>query len=166
MGRTGLLVAVGVAAAGLLMGRSLLLQPLQRQVKQLETARQLEQQKAQLLDRLGLLEQNLAAYRPKLVARKDATALVELVSGAAAAAGLSLTSVTPEPTETRGGFVRLPLRIEARGTFHHAGRFISSLERTSQFLRVDAVRIEARDDIPPSDGWAVSLTVSGFDRSS
>ena len=160
-------LAIGTALAGGIVGNNVMTGPLRARLAQAEKERVLERRKTEALTRVAELEQAVARYRPQLLAAREASAVIEAVNRMAEESSITLTSVTPVRPETTGGYVRVPVQVEVRCSYHQLGRFLSRVESASRFLNVDAVRVKGPSiDVPPGDteGLMAVVAVSGFYR--
>lgn len=130
--------------------------PYQHKVRELQEQvakqRQTHELQAQLAKSLEELEQ----LRKVLPAQPDTEWLVRAVGELAEEAGLQLTSIVPQSPQAVQEFTRLSVNLQLVTSYHQLGKFISLLERSKSFLKIDGLDIARREE-----GMAqVKMTVS------
>ena len=160
--RAGVL-AVGLCLGVFLIGQKLFVDPARSQLRSLRQELETEKRKSEILRRIVQLESTINGTRASLLEKRDAAPLIDAVNRLAEESTLTLVSVTPQPPQKQGQYDRLPIEVELQCTYHQLGRFLSRIESSKRFLRVDSVKMEERRD--PSNaipGLLVTLILSGY----
>jgi Tfp pilus assembly protein PilO len=93
------------------------------------------------LERLAHKKMEIAS---SLLGARSEAGLYELVMLKAQASNASILSITPRQQRAGGGFVELPLSIEATGGYYNLGQFVGAIENVNRLMRVEGL-VMARD---------------------
>lgn len=94
------------------------------------------------LAQIKLIKEHVDLYEKRLPERKSVSWLLEEVSRIASESALELISIKPEGPEERGNFTKLPIRIEAHSTYHELGKFLSQLESSKKFFKIEDLQLK------------------------
>ena len=130
--------------------------PYQHKVRELQEQFAKQRQTHELQAKLAKSFEALEQLRTVLAAQPDTEWLVRAVGELAEEAGLQLTSIVPQSPKILQEFTRLSVNLQLVTSYHQLGKFISLLERSKSFLKVDDLDIARREE-----GMAqVRMTVS------
>lgn len=99
------------------------------------------------LAQIKLLKEHVDFYEERLPEQKSVSWLLEEVSRLASENGLNLISIKPEAQEDKGGFIKLPIRIKANLTYHVLGKFLSNLESSKKFIKVENIQLRRVEEV-------------------
>lgn len=140
MNPTLLIVAGGVALGGYVgyhrihAGHAQQIQVIAAQIAQ-ETADQDAQRQ------VAALFAEIEAYQQRLPQEPDPSWLVSKITEAARADGIELTSLSPDNPADQKTFLRLSAKFQFLASYHQLGRFLTQLESSRPFIRVDRVEM-------------------------
>lgn len=137
--RTDIAVAVIIVTLGVVISVSLYNMRM-RKITTLKNNIKEEKEKNDLLVVLNKLEGSLNAYRMRLK-KKDASVLINKITDLSRQSNIRINSLTPVQTQERDIFVKVPISVSLEGTYHQLGNFISALENSADFLRVESLSI-------------------------
>ena len=121
-----------------------------------------ERDKNRALAGIGKVEKEIASYQPRIVPERNDEWLRRSVTDMAGQSRVEIVSISPQAPDDKGVYVRLPLRLEVECEYHQLGDFISKMESSEKFIKVDALN---RGVIGTKEGRTiarVSLTISTF----
>lgn len=104
----------------------------------------------QLLTEIEEIKKTLVRYETKLPREKDIPVLLEELTEIAELAAIEFVSIRPQRAssikelagkEGEGVYLRLPIRIEMRCSFHDLERFLFRLEKSKRFVKVIELKI-------------------------
>jgi len=86
----------------------------------------------------------------RLPQQKEFPVFLELLSKLAKANNVKIVAIEPQKAidDPTLFFIKTPVFIDAYAGYHDIGRFISSLERSSNFMRVEDIKISQADSEP------------------
>lgn len=161
-----LLVTVGVALAGLMLVRNMVLAPHEKRMRSLSSQYAVETQKSDLLQTLSALDERMEGYKGALAASRETSWLIGELNKMAAASDVQLRSAAPLGEEKLGDYRRVTMRAEAAGSFHEIGDLAARIEGGANFVKISSARLEPPVDLataPPGE-LAASLHVSVYLR--
>lgn len=166
-----LAITLGLALAAFMVGRNMVIQPAKSMVMRLKMEKQTEERKGQAIGRIADFERQINAGQSGLLPKTDASAFIEMLNRMAEDSGVSLTSVTPFPVEKMGSYARLPIQVEMRCSYHQVGRFLSKLESSSTFIKVEVLQIRQPPEVrtaesaePEEPKLSVVILLNGLSR--
>jgi Tfp pilus assembly protein PilO len=165
--RQQFLIVLTIAAAALLLGNSLIYEPLVNlwsaraaQIKQLRTkvhdGKLLVQREAGLRSRWSDMSANTLPANTSLAENQVLTAL----SGWSRDSGAEVTSIMPQWKNDSTNYMTLNCRVEASGTLGMLSQFLYSIEKGPMALKPDSVELSAHD--PTGQQLTLGLQVSGL----
>ncbi len=160
--------AIGLFVLGLLIGKNAVVEPARYQLTNLRAKQDSEQRKAEALSQVAQLESRVAGYRGVLLERRDVSAFIESINRMADESGVSLASVTPMSLEKlERGYIKIPIQIELKCRYHHIGRFVSRIESSPVFIKIESLRIQKQSEgTEEEDSLSISMILNGFSRAS
>lgn len=165
--RQSLLIVLTIVAFALLIGNSLVYNPLvnwwsarSAQIKQLRTkvhdGKLLIQREAGLRSRWSDMKANTLPASTSLAENQMLTAL----SGWSRSSGAEIQDVTPQWKNDSTNYMTLNCRVEATGTLGTLSQFLYSIEKGPMALKPDSVELSAHD--PTGQQLTLGLQVSGL----
>ena len=140
-----LLIAVAVILATLVIAHQFILQPIDRQRVLLQQDLAIARQQTDLVQSLATVTKSLDEAREPLRAKTSISALFQEINTMAVRHDISVNTVVPQPAQTVGRYARLPIRVEAVGSFEHVVQFVRDLEESPAHLHIDGVELMAQD---------------------
>ncbi len=133
-----------------------------------------KQQEAQLNDQLSKAEDAKAAYQKDLderarkqgLAREqkkvlpddaEMPAFLGAIQTTASAAGVSLTSYTPQDEEPQQYYAKVPMALTLSGRFHQVARFFYQVGQLDRVINVEDIDIEVKQDTEQADEVIVKV---------
>ncbi len=136
---------------------SFFIKPLHVKLANLETEkRDIGLKKAAIENISGQLKR-ISTYGKAFSSEQQLPWLIEESNRFAAESGLTLVSAAPAGDQVvdAGGYKKIALRIEAKGSYHELGRFISMVENSPRFIKVSSVNI----NLPVTDAESSELHI-------
>lgn len=125
--------------------------------------------KPKLLAEIEEIKEILAQYEKKLPREKDIPVLLEELTEIVELAEIEFVSIRPKETspieelvgkKEEGLYLRLPIEIKMRCSFHDLEKFLFRLENTRRFVKV--VDIEIKGSADEEKGHEVGLTIEVY----
>ena len=144
MDRNLLFVSVVILLVSAFVGVNFIYQPQMTQIKALEQAFQEEEQLGELLNDISSTEKKIKVYRQRLMEKgKEETELIDRVREIANAVPVRVVAMTPGGRRATGrGATLVLLRISFEGTYHQIGHFVSKIENSEKFIRLESLRFQ------------------------
>jgi len=142
-----LLVGIAMAFFSLWYGYNKIYVPAKNAAKQMKMDISQEGINTNISRRLAALEEQLNGYQHVFARGADVPWLVDKISNAAVASGLNVVSLDSKPLARKKQFVYSKADLTATGTFHQLGDFISQLERSKDFVRVEKLLFKKNKDL-------------------
>lgn len=157
-----LALAVALALAGVWIGNAMIASPIVRQIKMLENDEGEVAKKEPMLRSIVDLENSLEKHKHALAQTKESAQIIEELSSLAFRSGFAVQSIVPEPpSKTGAGFERLSVRMDAEGTYHELGEFVSQIESLKYLAKIAKVDMSVQKAGGRS-GVKISLSVNLF----
>jgi Tfp pilus assembly protein PilO len=158
-----LLLGAGLLVLGIVAARGRGWGPPAARFARLERDKEAELEKKRILEATASFRKSLAPQEDLLLAESDAAPLIEALDALAEEAGLTVLSIAPLKPEKRGFYVKIPVEMRSRGTYHALGRFASRVESASQFFKFDRIRAEEKPvSLEGPETVEASLVVSAY----
>lgn len=107
--------------------------------------------KLDVFQRLSLLQGEIDVYKKYFSGAKDNLWLVDKVSIAVKDAGLEVISLNPKPLVTLKDFLYFKIDVSARGSFHQLGDFVSLIESSGEFMRIETLSFKKDKEFMNAD---------------
>ena len=98
-----------------------------------------------LIGKIRALGKHLKVYEKRIPKQKGVSWLLREVSDMATKEGIEISSIKPGIPEDQGLHTKLYVTMDTISTFHHLGKFISRVESSENFLRVENISIKRLD---------------------
>lgn len=98
-----------------------------------------------LVGKIRALGKHLKVYNKRIPAQRGVSWLLSVVSDMASKEQIELSSIKPGAPEDRGSYTQLYVILETISTYHQLGRFLSRVESSEKFLRVEDINIKRLD---------------------
>ena len=160
--RKDLLVGLGFFLITIILAKKVIYAPQEEKINLLKEKIREERKKVSLLKEIEQIEQDISFYQKKISPRKEVSWVLDEVTKIAKDAEIKIATLEPQPPEDIGIYTRLPLKLKVECSYHELGNFLSRLENSEKFLRVDSMQIESREGIefPMPDKSKAMLVVS------
>ena len=137
--RRDLMVFVILLCLGVVIGANFYSAQM-RELSKIKTSISEEKKKNELIPKINKALNTLDAYKKRLQ-KKDASFFMNKVAGFGQESNIRINSLTPGSAQERDTFVKQPLALSAEATYHQLGKFISKIENSPEFLRVERMSV-------------------------
>jgi len=126
--------------------------------------------KSKLLEQIEDIKETLLQYEKKLPREKDIPVLLKELTEIVELGDIEFISIHPQPTGPieelagigeGGEYLRLPIQIKMRCSFHDFERFLFRLEKTRRFIKVVDIGIKGGSNVS-SPGHEIGLTIEVY----
>lgn len=148
------LVTGVVLGVGFLLGVSLVVAPSTIRKQECEKILSDTQMKSDVVGKIVALEQKLGTLEGPFLNPRDEDWLQRRVTELAEQTNVKVLSMEPQPREMNAGFQRITVRAEVRASYHGIGDFLSALEGSSEYLKVDTVQAVRAGELEAEGGAA------------
>lgn len=121
-----------------------------------------ERDKNRTLAGIGGVEKEIASYQPRIASERNNEWLRRSVTEMADQYRVKIVSISPQAPDDKEVYVRLPLKLEVECGYHQLGEFISRLESSKEFIKVDGLDLTVKEAEEGRMVARVSLIVSTF----
>lgn len=121
-----------------------------------------EREKNRLLIEIGEMVEEIDSYQPRIPLERDVDWLRMEVIRMANESGVKIISITPRSPEKRHLYTRLAVEMEVECGYHQLGEFVSKLESSKRFIKIDSLNLEAGGATGAERIAKASITVSTF----
>ena len=104
-----------------------------------------ERERNILVGKIRALGKHLKVYEDMLPEQKNVSWLLARISDMASKENIEITSIKPGDLEDRGLHTKLYVALDTISTYHQLGKFISRIESSEKFLRVELIEIKRLD---------------------
>ncbi|MBI3324218.1 MAG: type 4a pilus biogenesis protein PilO [Candidatus Omnitrophica bacterium] len=126
-----------VFLVGVLLGGQRVHEPAQARLSQVNRDFRSEQQTQELRLQVAKLLDEVEQFRRRLSPEPESSWLVGQVGKLAEQAKIELTSIAPQPSKAIQEFTRLAVLIQFSTSYHELGNFLSMIESSPAFIRVE-----------------------------
>lgn len=156
-----ILISAGIGLIAFVVANSIFRNQLVR-IENLKAKVAEERTKNRILTQIGGIEKEIASYEPRITPKKDVEWLRRKVTEMADQAQVKIVSITPQAPDEKETYIRLPIRMEVECGYHQLGDFISKLESSKEFIKIDALDLTVKEVERGRTIAKVGLTVSTF----
>lgn len=130
------------------------------QLQEVTKERDMRRSQNQVLDSLSMLEKKVIYCRNNF-AKKDASSIVNNISGLARESGIKIVSIKPEPEQRYSDYTKLPFSLVINASSYHAlGRFVSNVEGYKDVYIIENIDIREAKTDNKADKVTAVLTIS------
>ena len=129
-------------------------------VKQAEAAITEEKKKHSALKKIKEIEDKIKKYNPCLSDSADVNQFLEVINKTISGTDINLVSIKPLSFEEQAGYGFLRVVLKAICTYHQLGDFISKLENSKMFIKIDNIKFKLIDK-PGSRAGKMSVSEYG-----
>lgn len=140
-----LILRIGLTVGALLIGWHYIASPKIDEVKKLRLQQEAEIKKEEILKNIAGMEAKEKTYKSGLSEGQEVSWLIESLNQMAQASSVTLTSMVPASKADLGDYRKLPVGIEASGSYHQIGNFVSRIESDPRFIDVENLRMQSQD---------------------
>ena len=147
----------------------------QQRLRAIQEELQVQQETEALREKLASSIQELERLRKRLPPEPEPEWLVGQVAKLAEQTGIKLTSIVPENPRQFDEFTHLSVSLQFTTSYHQLGAFISTLESSPSFVRVDQLDLSRgqQEDtasvrvavstvyLPPTSSWNLAKPSQG-----
>lgn len=98
-----------------------------------------------LIGTVRALGKHLKVYEKRLPEGRGVSWLLSQVSDMASGENIEIASIKPGTPEKRGLYTKLYVEMDITSTYHQLGMFISKIESSEKFLRVERINAKRLD---------------------
>lgn len=132
------LISAAIIVVALFLARSIY-RGQQARIENLKAKIAEEQAKNRILTEIGKRERGLESYQPLMPPERDVEWLRRRITELADESQVKLLSISPRAPEDRGIYVRLSVEVEVECGYHQLGDFLSRLESSKEFVKLDSI---------------------------
>lgn len=129
----------------LIVGVVFIFKPFLNKTKMLRTRILYERDKNLLIGKIRALDKHLKVYKKRMPGNKNVPWLLKTLSNMALDEGLEISYIEPGDSERGNLYTKLSVVLEVVSTYHQFGRFISRIESSDKFLKVENVKMVRLD---------------------
>ncbi len=111
------------------------------------------------VENLDALQRRFVDYKNVLSETQLISWLIDESNRLATDCGLTIISASPGPDIPNLDFRRITLRIEARGTYHQLGDFISSIENSERLIKISDFSAERGENATKGLRMIITLCI-------
>ena len=121
-----------------------------------------EREKNRVLIEVRKAEKEIDSYQPRIPLEKDVDWLRREVIRMANESEVKIISINPQSPEVRAQYTRLAIKMEMECGYHQLGDFISKLESSKRFIKIDSLSLDAVEGGGKERIVKAKITVSTF----
>lgn len=130
-----------------------------REIESLKSKSNTETKKNTVIENISKLEKSIGTYK-NLLAKKDASSVINTVSNIAKESGVKIVSVRPSAEQRQADYIKFPLNLVLTvPNYHTLGSFISKIESYQDVCVVESIEIRFQEQ---TKELAVSLIISSI----
>lgn len=139
------IVSAIIIVALVIIGSLFIYVPFSAKTKSLRAEILQERDKNVLIGKIRALGKHLKVYEKRIPQDAGVSWLLGNVSDMASKEKIEISSITPGSPEDYGLYTKLYVMIDMASTYSQLGRFISRVESSERFLRVESINIKRVD---------------------
>ena len=117
-----------------------------KQIESLYVNKDTELKKNDVLNEISRSEKAIKLYK-NLLSQKDASSVMNTISGIARGSNVRLISIKPDREENQPLYIKTPfILVIGADNYHAIGQFISSTENQSDIYFIDAISIRSQEE--------------------
>lgn len=151
------LIGLAIIVFSVWYGYNKIYVPTKNAINQMKTDFSQEGVNTDISRRLAALGEQLSNYQRVFAKGADVPWLVDKISGAAITSGLTVISMESKPLVQKKQFLYSKADLTATGTYHQLGDFISQLEDSKKFVRVERLFFKKNKDLIKAE-----ITISAY----
>lgn len=140
--RKDIVIGLGILLVAAILAQKVVYSPKAKKIERLRSQIREEEEKNRLLGEIDQIDQTLHSYQKKTPSGREVSWVLDKVTKIAKDMELSIISLEPQPPDDRGAYVRLPLKLEVECGYHELGRFLSQIESSEEFLRIESLQVK------------------------
>jgi Tfp pilus assembly protein PilO len=140
-----IIVSAIIIIAALFIGTAFIYLPFLNKDKSLRAGILEERDRNVLIGKIRALGKHLKVYIQRLPEGRGVSWLLSDVSDMASKEQIEVVSIKPGAPEDKGLYATLYVTMDTISTYHQLGKFISRVESSKKFLRVESVNIKRLD---------------------
>ena len=146
-----LVVLLTPLVVGSFLGIAMIIKPSLAKIFAFQSEIKALSKKTNAYDNILSKEKKLAEYRDRVSSAGKKTKVIDALNAAAGEAGLNIFSVVPEEGRPVTEYLRQDsVRMDAEGSYHQLGEFVSRVENMSDLVKI--VSVDIFEDAPQEDG--------------
>ena len=138
------LIVVSIVLLVMIMGNNFIYQVQKEKTGYLERKIEEEETKNRLVREIMGLNKEFGSYKKRVPVQRDVFWLIRKIGQLAKGAQIKVVSLQPKQLDRQEGYVRVPLEIEVECGYHELGEFLSNIENSQEFVRLDSLQFLSR----------------------
>ena len=135
-------LGIGLSLIGLFIGNRIIAAPLIQQINRIEKDKWETLKKEPALRSIVELESRFEKHKETFAQTKESAQIIEELNSLAVRSGFTIQSIVPEaPVKIGAGFEKLSVHIDAEGTYHEFGEFVSQIESLKYLAKIAKVEM-------------------------
>ena len=139
------ILSAGIIVGTLIVGSVFIYLPFLNRNKSLRAQILQERDKNALTGEIRALGRHLRVYEKMVLEEAGVSWLLRMVSDMASQEQLEVSSIRPDAPEDWDLYTRIYVTMDVVSTYHRLGRFISRVESSEKFLKVESINIKRLD---------------------
>jgi Tfp pilus assembly protein PilO len=115
-----------------------------------------------ILEKIKKIENQIKGYKPRLSATPEVHQLLEDVTRIVGETDIDLVSINPLSFRQEMDYVFLRVKLNVRCGYHQLGDFISKLENSRMFIKIDDIELKLLENSSQEVGKMDVLKYGGF----
>ena len=141
--RKKVIIRIAIFLLAIMVANKAIYQPQGKKIKILKAHLTEEIEKNKLADEINELGNRINLYRHKTSAQRDTSWIINKIFDIAKDMKTEVISLQPQQIEEENLYVRLPLRVTIKVGYHELGKFLSRIENSENFIKVDSLVVDA-----------------------
>lgn len=140
--KTNIILATLIFISFLLIGHNIYT----RQIDKMDETRarlEIERRKNEICARIRKIQLEMQKYKDRIPVGRDIPWIVSEITSIARRANLDIHIIEPRPIKKRRFHAILPVTLKVAGSYHQLGRFVSKLESSEKFIKVDEMKLQS-----------------------
>ena len=159
--KSALLYTITIVLGVSFIAWSLFIKPVHKKLDAIEIEKKSIGLKKASIENIAAMKGRTLAYEKAVSSAQQLPWLIEESNRMAAESGLTLVSAAPAGASSDDAdYKKIGLRIEARGSYHELGQFISMVENSPRFIKVGTVNVTLPTSDDDKQGLHMWITMS------
>ena len=152
-----LLAGIAIALVSMWYGYNKVYVPAKNLTREMKSHFSQEGVNTEISRRLVALDEQLNGYKGVFAKGADISWLIDKISNAAVTSGLAVASLESKPLVAKKQFIYSSTDLTATGTYHQLGDFVSQLESSKEFIKVEKLTFNKKKNLIKAE-----ITISAY----
>ncbi len=140
--KTNIILATLIFISFLLIGHNVYTRQIDK-IDETQARLETEQRKTEIHTRIMKIQLEMQKYKDRIPVGRDIPWIVSEITSVARRANLDIHIIEPQPIKKRRFHAILPITLRVTGSYHQLGRFVSKLESSEKFIKVDEMKLQS-----------------------